>query len=72
METVAHEYVAGIIQKGTHEYRSFIRPSELAAWLRDAGLRLEDVSGLAYDPLRRKAWVNARTGINYLACAVRE
>jgi 2-polyprenyl-6-hydroxyphenyl methylase/3-demethylubiquinone-9 3-methyltransferase len=69
---VGAEYVAGIIQKGTHEYRSFIRPSELAGWLRDAGLRLEDLSGLAYDPVRRTAWVNRRTGINYLACAVRE
>jgi 2-polyprenyl-6-hydroxyphenyl methylase/3-demethylubiquinone-9 3-methyltransferase len=39
--------------------------------LREAGLQLEDVSGLAYDPIRRKAWVNKRTDINYLACAVK-
>jgi len=69
---VGAEYVARLLPKGTHEYRSFIRPSELGAWLRDAGLRLDDVSGLAYDPIRRKAWVNARTDINYLACAVKE
>ena len=69
---VGAEYVAGLLPRGTHDYKSFIRPAELAAWLRDAGMRLEDVSGLAYDPLRRKAWVGGGTGINYLACAVRE
>ncbi|MEO8161112.1 MAG: bifunctional 2-polyprenyl-6-hydroxyphenol methylase/3-demethylubiquinol 3-O-methyltransferase UbiG [Arenimonas sp.] len=69
---VGAEYLARLLPKGTHEYRSFIRPSELAGWLRDAGMRLEDLSGLAYDPLRRIAWVNARTDINYLACAVKE
>ena len=44
----------------------------LDLYLRDAGFRLEDLSGLAYDPVRRKAWVNTRTDINYLACAVKE
>jgi 2-polyprenyl-6-hydroxyphenyl methylase/3-demethylubiquinone-9 3-methyltransferase len=66
---VGAEYVAGLLPKGTHDYRSFIRPSELAAWLRAAGLQAQDVSGLAYDPLRRKAWVGGPTAINYLACA---
>jgi 2-polyprenyl-6-hydroxyphenyl methylase/3-demethylubiquinone-9 3-methyltransferase len=69
---VGAEYLAKLLPRGTHEYRSFIRPSELAGWLRDAGLRLEDLSGLAYDPVRRIAWVNARTEVNYLACAVKE
>ncbi len=68
---VAAEYVAGLLPKGTHDYQSFIRPAELAGWLREAGLQLEDVSGLAYDPIRRKAWVSRRTDINYLACAVK-
>jgi 2-polyprenyl-6-hydroxyphenyl methylase/3-demethylubiquinone-9 3-methyltransferase len=68
---VGAEYVAGLVPKGTHEYKSFIRPAELAGWLREAGLQLEDVSGLAYDPVRRKAWVNRHTQVNYLACAVK-
>jgi 2-polyprenyl-6-hydroxyphenyl methylase/3-demethylubiquinone-9 3-methyltransferase len=68
---VGAEYLARLLPRGTHEYRSFIRPSELAGWLRDAGLELEDVSGLAYDPIRRKAWVGKRTEVNYLACAVK-
>ncbi|OHE80601.1 MAG: bifunctional 3-demethylubiquinol 3-O-methyltransferase/2-polyprenyl-6-hydroxyphenol methylase [Lysobacterales bacterium GWF1_69_6] len=68
---VGAEYLARLLPKGTHDYKQFIRPSELAAWLRAAGLRLDDVSGLAYDPLRRKAWVGGPTAVNYLACAVK-
>ena len=68
---VGAEYLAGLLPKGTHDYKRFIRPAELSAWLRDAGFELEDVSGLAYDPIRRKAWVSQRTDINYLACAVK-
>jgi 2-polyprenyl-6-hydroxyphenyl methylase/3-demethylubiquinone-9 3-methyltransferase len=66
---VGAEYVARVLPKGTHQYRDFIRPSELARWLRDAGLELEDVSGLMYEPWRHRARVVPRTDINYLACA---
>lgn len=68
---VGAEYVARLLPRGTHDYRQFITPAELAAWLRAAGLQARDVSGLAYDPLRRKAWVGGTTAINYLACAVK-
>lgn len=68
---VGAEYIAGLLPKGTHDYTSFIRPSELAAWLRAAGLQLDDVSGLAYDPIRGKAWVGGPTAVNYLATATR-
>jgi 2-polyprenyl-6-hydroxyphenyl methylase/3-demethylubiquinone-9 3-methyltransferase len=68
---VGAEYVARLLPRGTHDYKQFIKPSELAAWLRAAGLQARDVSGLAYDPIRRKAWVGGPTAINYLACAVK-
>ena len=68
---VGAEYVARLLPRGTHDYKQFIRPSELGAWLRGAGLRLQDVSGLAYDPIRRKAWVGGPTAVNYLAHAVK-
>ena len=68
---VGAEYVAGLLPKGTHSYAQFIRPAELAAWLRDAGLTLEDVSGLHYNPLSRRATLGRRTDVNYLACAVK-
>jgi len=68
---VGAEYVARLLPTGTHRYSDFIRPSELAAWLREAGLELEDVSGLRYEPWRNAARVVARTDVNYLACAVK-
>jgi 2-polyprenyl-6-hydroxyphenyl methylase/3-demethylubiquinone-9 3-methyltransferase len=68
---VGAEYVARVLPKGTHQYRDFIKPSELAAWLRDAGLQLEDVSGLMYEPWRNAARVISRTDVNYLASAVK-
>jgi 2-polyprenyl-6-hydroxyphenyl methylase / 3-demethylubiquinone-9 3-methyltransferase len=68
---VGAEYIARMLPKGTHQYRDFIRPSELAAWLRAAAFELEDVSGLIYDPLRHTARVGVRTDVNYLACALK-
>ncbi len=68
---VGAEYVAGLLPKGTHRYADFIRPSELAGWLRAADLQPEDVSGLFYDPLRQRARLSRRTEVNYLACATK-
>ena len=66
---VGAEYVARLLPKGTHHYQDFIKPAELAAWLRDAGLQLQDVSGLAYEPWRNGARIIGRTDVNYLASA---
>lgn len=66
---VGAEYVARLLPKGTHQYRDFLKPAEMARLLRDAGLQLEDVSGLAYLPWRNAAKLSRRTDVNYLACA---
>ena len=66
---VGAEYVARLLPKGTHQYRDFVRPHELAAWLRAAGLELEDVSGLMYLPLLGSARLSRRTDINYIVSA---
>jgi 2-polyprenyl-6-hydroxyphenyl methylase/3-demethylubiquinone-9 3-methyltransferase len=66
---VGAEYVARLLPTGTHHYSEFIRPSELAAWLRAAGLELKDVSGLMYEPWKNSARIVRRTDVNYLACA---
>lgn len=68
---VGAEYLARLVPKGTHQYRDFIKPSELAGWLRDGGLQLEDVSGLMYEPWRNAARITSRTEVNYLACALK-
>ncbi|HEY9541131.1 MAG TPA: bifunctional 2-polyprenyl-6-hydroxyphenol methylase/3-demethylubiquinol 3-O-methyltransferase UbiG [Luteimonas sp.] len=68
---VGAEYVARLLPKGTHQYRDFIKPSELGGWLRESGLQLEDVSGVVYEPWRDAARLSRRTEVNYLACAVK-
>ena len=68
---VGAEYALNLLPRGTHHYAQFIRPAEMAAALRDAGLVLEDLSGLAYNPLSRRAWLMKSTQINYLACAAK-
>ena len=69
MAIVGAEYVARVLPKGTHQYRDFIKPAELAAWLREAGLQLEDMCGLSYLPWRNQAQLTRRVDVNYLACA---
>jgi 2-polyprenyl-6-hydroxyphenyl methylase/3-demethylubiquinone-9 3-methyltransferase len=66
---IGAEYIARLLPRGTHDYRQFLRPSELAKLLRQAGLALDEISGIAYNPLTRKAWLTSRTAINYLVCA---
>jgi 2-polyprenyl-6-hydroxyphenyl methylase/3-demethylubiquinone-9 3-methyltransferase len=66
---VGAEYVARLLPRGTHRYDRFIRPSELAAWLREAGLVLRDVTGLHYNPLARSVMLGGNVRVNYLAHA---
>ncbi|ASK92030.1 MULTISPECIES: bifunctional 2-polyprenyl-6-hydroxyphenol methylase/3-demethylubiquinol 3-O-methyltransferase UbiG [Xanthomonas] len=71
LAVVGAEYIARLLPKGTHHYKDFIKPAELAAWLRNAGLQLEDVSGMLYEPWRNRARLSLRTEVNYLAYAVK-
>lgn len=64
------EYVLRLLPKGTHEYKNFIRPSELAQSLRNAGLELMDVTGMTYNPFLKKFRLNAKdVDVNYLVHA---
>ncbi|HEV7122287.1 MAG TPA: bifunctional 2-polyprenyl-6-hydroxyphenol methylase/3-demethylubiquinol 3-O-methyltransferase UbiG [Rhodanobacter sp.] len=66
---VGAEYLTAMLPRGTHHYAQFLKPSELARLLRAAGLELEDVSGLAYNPVNRKAWLSPITAVNYVLSA---
>ena len=63
------EYVLNILPRGTHEYSKFIKPSELAQALRDAGLDVLDISGLHYNPLTRSCRLDNDTSTNYIVHA---
>jgi 2-polyprenyl-6-hydroxyphenyl methylase/3-demethylubiquinone-9 3-methyltransferase len=60
------EYVLRLLPAGTHTYEKFIKPSELAAWARDAGLVAADIAGLHYDPFTRAARLSDDAAVNYL------
>ena len=66
---VGAEYVMNLLPRGTHHYSQFIKPSELATALRGAGFDVEDIGGLVYNPLTRRASVVKSTQVNYLVCA---
>lgn len=66
---VAAEHVLRLLPKGTHEYAKFIRPSELARWVREAGLLVHGFRGMEYNPLTQRYWLSGDTSVNYLlAC----
>ena len=63
---VGAEYVLQMLPKGTHEYAKFIKPSELAAYARAAGLDLQGTRGMEYNPFTRRYWLSGDTSVNYL------
>lgn len=64
---VGAEYVARLLPRGTHDYKRFIRPSEMAGWCRAAALELRDLTGVRFKPLTRSFTLGGPVDINYLA-----
>lgn len=63
---VGAEYVLGLLERGTHTYSRFIKPSELARWARAADLEVIDIAGLEYDALRETARRSTNVEVNYM------
>ncbi len=68
---VGAEYVLNLLPRGTHEYEKFIRPSELATWMRQARLELRELTGMHYNPLTRGYTLGPGVDVNYLTWAER-
>ena len=68
---VAAEHVLGLLPKGTHRYENFIRPAELAAWGRAANLRVVDITGVNYNPVRQTFYLVPEPRANYMMCLAR-
>lgn len=66
---VGAEHIARLLPRGTHRYDRFIKPSELSAWLRNAGLVVRDIVGLHYNPLTRSVMLGGNVEVNYLVHA---
>ncbi len=64
------EYVLRMLPKGTHEYGKFIRPAELGQWTREAGLELDQMTGLTYNPITKTYRLTEKdVDVNYMICA---
>jgi 2-polyprenyl-6-hydroxyphenyl methylase/3-demethylubiquinone-9 3-methyltransferase len=68
---VGAEYVFNLLPRGTHHYAQFLRPSEIGRAVRAAGLELEDLAGITWNPFTRRARLEPGVAVNYLACAVK-
>lgn len=71
MAIVGAEYVLGLLPRGTHEYAKLIRPSELDAWTRAAGLEVEEITGMHYNPFTHQVVLGGNVDVNYLLHARR-
>ena len=63
---VGAEYLLKMLPRGTHQYSKFIKPSELARSVREAGLSVRDVTGMSYNPLSKSFALGADVDVNYL------
>ena len=69
MAIIGAEYLLQLLPKGTHDYAKFIKPSELAGFLREAGLEMIDIAGMSYNPLSDTYSLGKDTDVNYLIAA---
>ena len=64
---VGAEYILNLLPRGTHEYDKFIKPSELARWIREAGLDMQEMMGMTYNPLTKRYRLTPDdVSVNYL------
>jgi 2-polyprenyl-6-hydroxyphenyl methylase/3-demethylubiquinone-9 3-methyltransferase len=63
---IAAEYILGLVRKGTHTYRKFIKPKELENWAISAGLKMNALTGLHYNPFLRKYALGGNVHVNYM------
>ncbi len=63
---IGAEYVLNMLPRGTHDYAKFIKPSELASWVRQAGLSLENQAGMSYNPITHHYSLGSDVSVNYL------
>ena len=66
LAVVGAEYILNMLPRGTHAYDKMIRPSELAAHCRMAGLTLQYTRGLGFNPLTQRYWLSSDTSVNYM------
>ena len=71
LAVIGAEYVLNMLPRGTHDYTRFIKPSELAALCRSAGLEVRRITGMTYDPLNKVYSLVRSADVNYMLHAVK-
>ena len=69
---IGAEYVLNLLPRGTHDYAKFIKPSELASWMRSAELALQNQIGMSYNPITKNYWLSADTSVNFMMHSIKE
>ena len=69
---IGAEYVLNLLPRGTHDYAKFIKPSELASWMRSANLALQHQIGMSYNPMTKNYWLNTDTSVNFMMHSLKE
>jgi len=64
---IGAEYVLNLLPRGTHEYARFLKPAEVAALARSAGLEIDAITGMTYNPFTRVYRLAPDTAVNYIA-----
>ena len=68
---IGAEYLLQMLPKGTHDYEKFITPAELTQDIRNAGLIVDAMKGMSYNPLTKIYSLNQDTSVNYLVACTR-
>ena len=66
------EYILNLLPKGTHDYEKFIKPSELAKWIRGSDLSSKEMVGLSYNPITGNYWLGKDIQVNYMVHAKKD
>ncbi|GAA4024755.1 bifunctional 2-polyprenyl-6-hydroxyphenol methylase/3-demethylubiquinol 3-O-methyltransferase UbiG [Actimicrobium antarcticum] len=65
------EYLLRLLPRGTHDYRKFITPAELSRYVREAGLDIDTLKGMTYNPFLKSYSLNQNTDVNYMIACTR-
>jgi len=69
---IGAEYILNLLPKGTHDYKKFIKPSELSEFVREAGFEMNEIIGLSYNPITQVYSLGRDTDVNYLVACTKK
>jgi 2-polyprenyl-6-hydroxyphenyl methylase / 3-demethylubiquinone-9 3-methyltransferase len=72
LAVIGAEYILNMLPRGTHDYAKFIKPSELAGWMRVADLSLQHQIGMSYNPITKNYWLGDDISVNYMMHTIKD